>query len=131
MPYMCVMHGVIETGAYLRDAADAGMSEDEREAIVMAMAGSPICGDLMPGTGGARKVRFAAPGRGKRGGYRTIHYYGGDDIPVFLLAVLKKGERADLSQAEKNELRKELAGLAGDYRRAVKARALELRRRSR
>lgn len=125
------MHGVIETRAYLSDAAEAGMSEDEREAIVMALAENPACGDLMPGTGGARKLRFAAPGRGKRGGYRTIHYYGGDDIPVFLLAALKKGERSDLSQAEKNELRKELAGLAEDYRRTVKAKALELKRRRR
>ena len=89
---------------------------------------NPMCGDLMPGTGGARKVRFAAPGRGKRAGYRTIHYYGGEDVPVFLLAVVKKGERADLSKAEKNELRKELAGLADDYRKAIRAKALELRR---
>ncbi len=70
--------------------------------------------------------------RGDRdGSYRTIHYCGGDDIPVFLLAVLKKGERADLSQAEKNELRKELAGLADDYRRAVGTRAAMSRRRTR
>lgn len=131
MPYKRAMYGVIETGAYLSDAADAGISEDEREAIVMTLAENPMCGVLMPGTGGARKVRFAAPGRGKRGGYRTIYYYGGDDIPVFLLAVLRKGERSDLSQAEKNELRKDLAGLADNYRRAVKARALELRWRRR
>jgi len=72
-----------------------------------------------------------ARGRGKRGGYRTIHYYGGNDIPVFLLAILKKGDRSDLSQAEKNELRKQLAGLREDYRRTIKARALELKRRRR
>jgi hypothetical protein len=125
------MHGVIETGAYLSDVADAGMSEAECETVITALSENPMCGDLMPGTGGARKVRFAAPGRGKRGGYRTIHYYGGKDVPVFLLAVVKKGERADLSMAEKNELRKELAGLADDYRKAIRAKALELRRSGR
>ena len=61
------------------------------------------------------------PGKGKRGGYRIIHYFGGDDIPVFLLAVVKKNERSDLSQAEKNELRQELAGLAADYRASLDA----------
>ena len=125
------MHGVIETGAYLSDAADAGMSEAERETVITALSENPTCGDLMPGTGGARKVRFATPGRGKRAGYRTIHYYGGEDVSAFLLAVVKKGERADLSKAEKNELRKELAGLADDYRKAIRAKALELRRSGR
>jgi hypothetical protein len=50
---------------------------------------------------------------------------------IFLLAALKKGERSDSSQAEKNELRKELAGLGEDFRRTVKAKALELKRRRR
>jgi hypothetical protein len=126
---MQTMHGVVETPGFLADAADVGLSEEERERIIRALSLDPKIGDLMPGTGGARKVRFAAPGRGKRGGYRTVHYYGGDDIPIFLLAMLKKGERSDLSQAEKNELRKELAGLADDYRHSVAGRA-SLQRRS-
>ena len=48
---------------------------------------------------------------------------------MFLLAVLKKGERADLSQAEKNELRRELAGLADDYRGTTRGAALKKKRR--
>jgi len=52
---------------------------------------------------------------------RVITYYGGDDIPVFLLNVFAKGDRVDLSQAERNELRKELEGLAADYRRGVQS----------
>jgi mRNA-degrading endonuclease RelE of RelBE toxin-antitoxin system len=122
------MQGVIETADFLADAAATGMSEEERALIVLALSEKPKLGDLMPGTGGARKVRFASPGKGKRGGYRVIHYYGGEDIPVFLLAVLKKGERADLSQAEKNELRKELAGLKQDYLAAIRTKAREARR---
>ena len=125
------MQGVIETADFLADAADVGMSDEERALIVLAISENPKLGDLMPGTGGARKARFAAAGRGKRGGYRVIHYYGGEDIPVFLLTVLKKGERADLSQAEKNELRKELAGLKEDYLSTVQAKARGARRRRR
>jgi hypothetical protein len=125
------MHVVVETPDFLDDAAAIGMSEDERMAVVRALADNPRLGDVMPGIGGARKVRFALAGKGKRGGYRTIHYYGGADVPVFLLAVLKKGERADLSQAEKNALKKELAGLADDYRTSFARRAGEPKRRTR
>lgn len=125
------MHAVIETLQYLSDANSVGMSEEERLLIVHAISANPQLGDLMPGTGGARKVRFPAAGKGKRGGYRVVHYFGGADVPVFLLAVIKKGERADLSQGEKNELKKELAGLATDYRMSVRKKTETLHRRRR
>ena len=49
-----------------------------------------------------------------------ITFYAGQDIPVFLLNVFAKGDKVDLSQAERNELRRELAGLAADYRYGVR-----------
>ena len=73
-------------------------------------------GDEMPGTGGARKVRFAARGKGKSGGYRVITFYSGEDIPVFLLDVYAKGEKIDLTQSEKNELRFILDRIVKTYR---------------
>lgn len=57
----CIMHGVIETGAYLSDAADAGLSEAECETVTTALSENPMCGDLMPGTGGARKCALRLP----------------------------------------------------------------------
>ena len=81
-------------------------------------------------TGGARKVRFAGRGKGKSGGYRVVTYFAGEDIPVFLLALFSKGERENLSKAERNALRKELAGIAADYRALVRARVAELKGRS-
>lgn len=57
-----------------------------------------------------------APGRGKSGGYRVVTYYGGGDLPVFLLNVFKKGDRVNLNKAEINELREELSHLAREYR---------------
>lgn len=84
--------------------------------IVSAIAADPLAGDLMQGTGGARKVRHAGRGFGKSGGYRTIHYIGGDDVPIFMLALVNKGERADLSQAEKNALAATLPKIADAYR---------------
>ena len=85
------------------------------------MAANPTAGDEIKGTGGARKVRFAGRGRGKSGGYRVITFYAGWDIPMFLLNMFAKGDRVDLSQAERNELRKVLAGVAENYRKGVRS----------
>ena len=74
------------------------------------------------------KLRFAGRGKGKPGGYRTVHFYAAADVPVLMLAVIDKGERADLSRAERNELRKELSGYAADYRASVKNK-VSLRKR--
>jgi hypothetical protein len=117
-----VTHAVIETPDYLSDAKAAGITETERAAIIMILAADPVAGVEIPGTGGARKVRVAGRGKGKSGGYRVITFYTGRDVPVFLLNVFSKGDRVDLSQAERNELRKELVGLAEDYRTGVHAR---------
>jgi hypothetical protein len=120
------MHGVIETQTFLADASAAGMEEEERLAIVNLIAADPHQGDLMQGTGGVRKVRVAGRGKGKSGGYRIVTYFAAPDVPVLLLAVINKGERANLSKAERNALRKELQGYADDYRASVK-RAAERR----
>jgi hypothetical protein len=114
------MHTVIETADYLQDAKDAGLSVEEMVAIIEIISSDPKAGDVMVGTGGARKLRFGVGGAGKRGGVRTVHYFGGDDVPVFMLAVIKKGDRDNLSKAECNALRKELQGITDAYRMSVK-----------
>ena len=116
LPYMGVMQAVIETGSYLRAAKDAGMAPEEMTAAVDLIATNPEGGDLMQGTGGVRKARLAGRGKGKSGGYRIVWYFGGDDIPVFLLTVFGKGERANLSQAERNALRQ----ITGTLRESLK-----------
>jgi hypothetical protein len=116
MPYKKLMHGVLFTSTFERHAQKAGVTETELEGIATWIAENPLSGDLIPGAGGARKLRFARAGSGKSGGYRTIHYFGGDDIPVFCLALVSKGQRTDLSQAERNELAKLLPRIAQAYR---------------
>ena len=74
----------------------------------------------VPGTGGARKVRFAGRGKGKSGGYRVITFYSGSEVPVFLITLFAKGEKVDLTQAERNAMKRELAGLVEDYRRGAR-----------
>ncbi|WP_295490580.1 type II toxin-antitoxin system RelE/ParE family toxin [Sphingorhabdus sp. EL138] len=107
------MHTVVETDSYLRDAKTAGMSEDERNAAVDLVATDPEAGDMMQGTGGVRKARLAGRGKGKSGGYRLVYYFGGGDIPVYLLTVFGKGEKANLTQGEKNALKSLTAILTG------------------
>lgn len=100
------MHTIVETNAYISTADDAGMSNETRVAVVDLFAANPMAGDIMPGCGGARKLRFAKPGKGKSGGYRIITYFSGPEVPVFLLAVFGKGEKANLNRAERNGLAK-------------------------
>ena len=73
----------------------------------------------MQGSGGARKLRWGAKGKGKRGGARVITFFGGPKVPVFLLAIFAKGERANLSNAERNELRQLLDGLLAEYEKGA------------
>lgn len=112
------MQTVVETPSFLRDAKAIGLSDEELETIVSFIAANPDAGDEIKGTGGARKLRFAGKGKGKSGGYRVITFYSGDDIPVFLLRIIAKNERTDITQAERNALKTALAALADTYRRS-------------
>jgi hypothetical protein len=114
-----LVHSVIETKAFLAAAKDAGMDEEEREALVTTIANNPRIGDVMHGTGGCRKLRYRKRGTGKSGGYRIISWFGGDDIPVVLLSVFGKNERANLSKAERNDVAK-LTGQLRDSLRKKK-----------
>ena len=96
--------------------AQTEVTEAELNEIRTLVARNPIIGDPMPGTGGARKVRFTAKGKGKSGGYRVITFLSGDNIPVFLLDIYAKGEKINLSQQEKNTLRHVLKRLAGTFK---------------
>jgi hypothetical protein len=110
------MHTVLLTPTFQRQADREGLSEDEVLEIASVIAADPLGGDLMAGTGGARKMRHAGRGHGKSGGYRTIHYFGGEDVPVFLLAVYGKGAKANLTQNERNQLAAALPKIAAAYR---------------
>ncbi len=113
LQHCCISHmqTVVETKPYLAAADAAEMTESERERVVMFLAGNPDAGDLIQGTGGCRKVRVAKDGTGKSGGYRVISWFGGRDIPVFLLTVFAKGQKANLSDKECNALAKLTATL--------------------
>ena len=122
------MHTVILTPSFLADAKASDLSEEEKDDIVSFVSKNPREGDMMEGTGGCYKLRFAGRGKGKSGGYRTVHYFAGDDVPILLLALINKGESDNLGKAERNELRKELAGYADDYRKGIESRIAQMRK---
>jgi hypothetical protein len=108
------LHVVAELPQFLRDARAAGLSDDERSAIVSSIARNPLQGDEVRGSGGVRKVRFAGRGKGKSGGYRVMTAYFGPRILVYLVALLSKVERANFSAAEIAGF-KALTGEIGNY----------------
>lgn len=111
------MHGVVFTTTFLKQAEREGVTDKLLLSIASMIAENPDSGDLIPGTGGARKLRHAAAGRGKSGGLRSIHYFGGDDVPIFLLAIYGKGTKANLSKVERNQLAAILPKIASAYRK--------------
>ena len=125
------MQTVIRTMTFLIDAESAGLSEDDQMKFVSAISREPTMGELMVGTGGCRKARFPGKGKGKSGGYRTVHYFAGQDVPILLLALVDKGSRDNLSKAERNELRSSLATYAEEYRKGTKRKLKEPGRRGR
>jgi len=93
---------VVETPEFLRRAAALGLSETERAALIDRLAEDPEAG--VPLGGGLWKVRVAREGQGRSGGYRTLHFYRRDDMPLFLLSVFAKNEKANISATEKRLL---------------------------
>jgi len=106
------LHSVLETSAFSR-RADALLSRDERAELIETLAQNPGAGDVVPGLGGVRKLRFAPKGRGKSGAFRVIYYVLTEDMPVLALLLYGKNEQDDLSPAQ----RKVVASLAAEMKR--------------
>lgn len=73
----------------------------------------PECGDLIPGSGGIRKMRWAAKGKGKRGGARVVYLYVQVASRIYLLSCYSKNMKTDLTQEDKKRLRQIAAELKG------------------
>jgi hypothetical protein len=106
---------VVETPSFVRQAARI-WDDSEREAFVDYIAHSPEAGDVIPGTGGIRKMRWARSGSGKRGGARVIYFYHHAEKPVYLLMVYAKARQENLTADEKRALRQLSAELKGESR---------------
>ena len=86
---------------------------DGIEAVAVYLIDHPDAGDVIPGAGGARKLRWAAKGKGKRGGARIIYLYVMIATRIYLLRCYTKNVRTDLTADEKKDLRQIAAHLKG------------------
>jgi hypothetical protein len=96
------------------------LDEEERSDLFMFLGLNPEAGDVVPESGGVRKVRWAVQGRGKRGGFRVIYYFHSETFPLFLLTVYSKNQKANLTKAERNDLKKLVPLLVKTYTKGSK-----------
>ena len=99
----------VEAPAFSRYRDDYLDDEEFRE-LQWALAANPEVGDLIPGAGGIRKLRWkdSRRSKGKRGGLRIIYYLFLSDEEIWLLTLYDKNEAADLSKDEKTQLKRAL-----------------------
>ncbi len=107
---------VVELPEYIK-RAEKILSEDERNDLLYHLSSNPKAGNLIQGTGGIRKLRWASKGKGKSGGSRIIYFFYNETIPLFLLTIFGKNEKVNLSKAERNELTKLVKELIKNYKR--------------
>lgn len=108
------MQTIVELPEFLRKSEKL-LTASQRLSIINYLAEHPSSGDIMQGTGGIRKLRWSAHGKGKSGGVRVIYYYHNESIPLFLLTVFGKGEKANLSKSERNDLTRFTSLLVKQY----------------
>ncbi len=101
----------IEAPAFTRHLSEY-LGDDEYRALQRQLGPGPGVGDLIPGTGGFRKIRWADKrrGKGRRGGLRVIYYHFAADHQIWLMMLYSKNEAADLTPEEKKALKTAIEG---------------------
>lgn len=97
------LYSIAELPSYIR-LAEKLLSVEERQDLINYLAEHPKSGEVMEGTGGVRKLRWRRGGQGKSGGVRVIYYFHDELMPLYLLTLFAKGDKANLTKAERNEL---------------------------
>ena len=104
----------VESPAFTKQCTDL-WSDAEYSAFQQFLAAQPEAGDVIPGLGGLRKVRWSAQGRGKRGGARVIYLLLVQPGLIYLFQAYTKGDIADLSPEQKKRLRAAVEEIKKDH----------------
>jgi hypothetical protein len=97
----------VEDGHFTK-AADRLLSGDELFSLMQRLAAEPDLGDIIPQSGGCRKLRFAAKGKGSRSGVRVIYFHRSSFGQILLLDIYAKNEKANLSSNELKVLKQKV-----------------------
>jgi hypothetical protein len=111
-----MLQTVVETPTFIR-RAEKLLSSEEHASLIVCLAGHPTSGDEIVGTGGVRKLRFGARGKGKSGGVRVIYYFHDLGMPIYALLLYGKNERADLTSDERRSVAAFAAAIKATRRR--------------
>ncbi len=95
---------ILETSIFTRRVVELLADDDYRE-LQSLLIQYPEMGKIIPGSGGLRKVRWAARGQGKRGGVRVIYYWAVEPDRLLMLLIYPKSEQDDLTPAQLKVLR--------------------------
>ena len=98
------MFTIVETELFKRDAADI-WSDEERIEFCVWLAANPEAGDVIPSSGGCRKVRWTRSGMGKRGGTRVIYFNRLDEGVIWLLVIYAKIVRGNIPASILKQIR--------------------------
>ena len=90
------------------------LDDDGYAALQAFLSVHPEAGDVIRGTGGVRKIRWAMRGRGKRGGSRVVYYWLTKEDRIYLLTVYAKGAKDDLAAAERAAWRRAVEAIEND-----------------
>ncbi len=106
---------VAETESFQKKIAKL-LSMDEKADLIAYLSQHPSSGNLIQGTGGIRKLRWARGSKGKSSGVRVIYYFHSEIMPLYLLAAFGKNEKANITAEEKNHLSKAVNELVAYWR---------------
>ncbi len=95
---------IIETSIFTNKIPTI-LNDEEYRGLQNVLLAMPGAGDLIQGSGGIRKIRWGASGRGKRGGARIIYYWANNHDQIFMLFAYAKNERDDLTKDQLSALR--------------------------
>jgi mRNA-degrading endonuclease RelE of RelBE toxin-antitoxin system len=97
----------IETRLFTRLVQEY-LDDDEYRELQKVLMDNPETGNIIPGSGGLRKVRWRAPGRGKRGGYRVIYYARLKQGVILMLTMYPKNVAENIPAHVLRQIRKEV-----------------------
>jgi mRNA-degrading endonuclease RelE of RelBE toxin-antitoxin system len=107
MPYNASMFSFVETKLFTR-LVQAYLTDDEYRQLQALLMEQPDAGEVVPGTGGGRKLRWRAPSRGKRGGYRVVYFAKKEQGVVWMLTMYPKNVKDNIPAHVLRAIRKEV-----------------------